>query len=505
MKKYTIYIFLLLCLMGTACKKYLDQNPKDALASGDFWQKKSDFDQALAAAYSSLQAAEFAVELPVWDCFTDNGYAQHNSGSAKEIVSGSISSTTGGYIPQLYKDAYAGIARINIFLMQLAKYTGPDFPDADKKKYEAEARFLRAYFYFQLYNIYGDVPVVLEPLSLETQNQAKVAAPDVLKQVLADADFAIANLNAAPYYQNGGHACVSSAQALKARTLIFAAYGSNGTPDAALLTQVRDLTQQIQAQYKLSANFEDVFRDASQKGNTEIIFSINFLAPNNTAPWDMYYGDWLVASPLQNFVNDFECTDGLPYGTSPLTNPAAPFENRDPRLKKTVFVDHPDFGGGKIHTPSNSRPTGYGVMKFLVPENIPYGFSTLSQQNAVVFRLGEILLMYAEAQNELAGPDATVYKAMTDLRARVSMPPYPAGLTKDQMRQRIRHERRIELAFEGLRYFDLRRWHTAGTVLNAVKDGINPYHYEDKFYHWPLPQPEIDKSGGVLVQNPEYK
>jgi hypothetical protein len=94
---------------------------------------------------------------------------------------------------------------------------------------------------------------------------------------------------------------------------------------------------------------------------------------------------------------------------------------------------------------------------------------------------------------------------MTDLRARVGMPPYPAGLTKDQMRERIRHERRIELAFEGLRYFDLRRWHIAGEVLNNVKDGINPYHYEDKFFHWPLPQPEIDKSGGVLVQNPDYK
>jgi hypothetical protein len=85
------------------------------------------------------------------------------------------------------------------------------------------------------------------------------------------------------------------------------------------------------------------------------------------------------------------------------------------------------------------------------------------------------------------------------------MPAYPDGLTKEQMRERIRHERRIELAFEGLRYLDLKRWHIAGTVLNNVKDGMIGYKWEDKFYHWPLPQEEIDKSNGTLVQNPDYK
>ncbi len=507
MKKLTINIAILLAALFsiTACTKQLDQDPQDKISTGNFWQRKGDFDQALAACYSTLQAAQWSVELPVWDCFTDDGYAQHGSGGAKEVVAGSISPSTGGYIQTLYTDSYKGIARVNNFLVQLKAYTNADMTDEDKQRYEGEVRFLRGFFYFQLYWRYGAVPLVLEPLTLETQLQPKVPAADILKQVLEDLDFAITHLNAKPYYQNGGHAAVTSAQALKMRVLLNAAYGASSVPDAALMTQVRDLAQQIQASYSLSPNFEDIFRDATQKNNPEIIFAVNYLPPNNAAPWDMYYGDWVVASPLQNFVNDFECTDGLPYGVSPLTNPNAPFENRDPRLKKTVYVDHPDFGGGRIHTPSNSRPTGYGVIKFLVPENIPYGFSTLSGQNAVVIRLAEILLTYAEAQNELAGPDASVYKAMTDLRARVGMPPYPAGLTKDQMRQRIRHERRIELAFEGLRFFDLIRWHIAGQVLNNVKDGIANYHWEDRFAHWPLPQSEIDKSGGVLEQNPDYK
>jgi hypothetical protein len=113
------------------------------------------------------------------------------------------------------------------------------------------------------------------------------------------------------------------------------------------------------------------------------------------------------------------------------------------------------------------------LKKFLCPENTPYGYTTLSQQDAVIFKLGEILLMYAEAQNEISGPDASVYRATTDFHARVGMPPYPAGLSKEQMRERIRHERRIALAFK----------------------------WDDKFSRWPLPQEEIDKSNGTLTQN----
>ena len=143
-------------------------------------------------------------------------------------------------------------------------------------------------------------------------------------------------------------------------------------------------------------------------------------------------------------------------------------------------------------------------MKFLDPANLPFGFSTLSQQDAVILRLGEVLLMYAEAQNELSGPDQTVYNAVKDIRDRVGMPAFPAGYNQDQMRQRIRHERRIELAFEGLRHYDLIRWHIAAEVLNKVKDSPVSYHFEDKFYRWPIPQTEIDKSGGVLTQNKNY-
>lgn len=496
-------IFMAALSLGS-CKKALDLNPLDQISSETFWKSKGDFNKALAAVYATMQSEDFTVGMGFRDCLTDNGYCQFNSGSVNDIASGNLNPSTGGYQSSIYNNSYSGIARINIFLQQLSTYNGTDISADDKKQFEGEVRFIRAFYYYQLYTTYGDVPLVTAPLTLESQKQPKVTADKILTQINTDLDYSIANLKTEAYYVNYGHAVSSSAKALKARVLLFAAFGNTGTPDPAILKQVVDLTQQVKTQYKLSTNFEDVFRDAKQKGNTELIFTVNFLAPNNTASWDIYYGDWDAAAPLQNLVNAYEYTDGLPSGVSPLTNTANPFENRDPRLAKTVYKDFVDFGNGKVHHPSNPRPTGYGVIKFLEPNNIPYGFSTLSQQDAVILRFAEVLLMYAEAQNELAGPDATVYQAMNDIRARVNMPALPTGLTKEQMRERIRHERRVELAFEGLRYYDLIRWHTAGQVLNNVKDGLFAYRFDDKFYKWPLPQTEIDKSDGILVQNPNY-
>jgi hypothetical protein len=504
MKTRILTTIFITSLILSACKKTLDLNPQDQISTATFWKSKGDFDKGLAAVYASMQSEEFSYGMCFRDCLSDNGYAQFNSGSVNDVDAGNLNPTTGGYETAIYNDSYAGIARINLFLQQLDTYKGADMSDTDRKQYEGEVRFLRAFFYYQLYTIYGDVPLVTQPLTLQTQKQAKVASDKILAQITTDLDYSITNLSTDPYYKNYGHAVASSAKALKARVLIYAAYGSTGTPDLTIMKQVADLCQQVMPQYSLSQNFEDVFRDATQKGNTEIIFTVNFLAPTNTAPWDMYYGDWDAAAPLQNLVNDYEYTDGLAYGVSPLTDATHVFANRDPRLAKTVYKDSVDFGNGKVHHPSNPRPTGYGIIKFLEPNNIPYGFSTLSQQDAVILRLAEVLLMYAEAENEINGPDASVYQAMTTLRARVGMPAYPAGLTQDQMRQRIRHERRVELAFEGLRHFDLMRWHLGAQVLNNVKDSLFPFHFEDKFYKWPLPQTEIDKSGGVLVQNPNY-
>jgi hypothetical protein len=515
MTKYKIFTIILALLIIVSCEDYLDKQPLDEISASSFWQSQEDFEMALTAIYginttgypwSSPPGGVWASLLPNWDNLTDNSYGQHNYFGTGTIISGDISPSTGGYITLVYQMCYQAIARTNILLNELQAYEGTDFSGEDKLLVESEARFFRALYYFYLFYTYGDVPLILEPLSLEEQYQPKTTAEAVYNQIIIDLDYAINNLNTIPYYDNSGHVTKSTAQALKARVLIYKAYGNDGNPDNNLLSQVISLCQAIIPEYELSPVFEDLFLDAGQSGNKEIIYAVNYLAPDNvpaTGP-DLLYGDWLVVSPLRSFIDAFQCSDGLSWEESPLSNSDSIFKNRDPRLNITVFEDHPEWEDEVRHIPTNSRPTGYGLKKFLDPANLPFRWGTISPQNAVVIRLAEVLLMYAEAQNEVSGPDASVYAAINSIRQRVGMPVLPEGLTKDDMRRSIRYERRIEMAFEGLRYFDLKRWHIADEILLNVSDGIVQYNWEDRFYHWPLPQSEIEKSNGILKQNPDY-
>ena len=506
MKIINKYILVLLTVMMTwSCEGFLDKNPTDELSSDLFWRSKGDFDNALAAVYATMQNSIYSYGVPNWDVLTDNGYGQHNYEGSNAIVQGNIFPSTGGYVSSVYSSAYQAIARVNIFLKNLNDYQGPDIDEELRRIYEGEAKFIRGFYYFQLYQAYGSVPVVTEALSLENQHQPKNPASEVFGQAVADLDDAINFLPEEPYFISGGHAVKSSAQALKIRVLMFNAYDENGNAKPDILQEAQQLIPPIlEAGYELDQNYSDVFKDGTQEGNREIIFSIKFLAPDNSTPMDQWYGDWYVVSPLQNLIDEYEYTDGLLPGESPLTNDADPFENRDPRLQHTIFVEDVDWGDGNVHTPSNDGPTGYGLKKFLTPGLIPYGYSTRSQQDWVLLRLADILLLQAEIENELNGSSMLAYEAVNAVRSRADMPALPTGLGQEDMRESIRHERRIELAFEGSRYYDLKRWRIAEQVLNNVEDGVIPYHFEERFYHWPIPQSEIDKSDGTLTQNPDY-
>lgn len=487
------------------CSDFLDKDPTDQLSSNLFWQSKADFDNGLTALYGSLQGEMFSYGAPNWDALTDNAYGQHNYYGSNALVQGNIFPSSGGYISSIYLNAYTAIARVNNFLEKLGAYTGNDITTETRQNYEGEAQFIRAFFYFYLYHNYGEVPIVTETLNLENQHQPKSDSEVVFGQIIEDLEGAINKLPAIPYSESGGHVVKSSADAFMVRVLLYNAYDDNGNAKADIMQKAQLHAQAvIDAGYQLDEIYTDVFRDGTQEGNEEIIFSIKFLAPDNFTAMDQWYGDWLVISPLQNLVDDYEYKDGLPLGESPLTNFEEPFVDRDPRLAQTIFEDHVDFGDGNTHMPSNNRPTGYGLAKFLTPDLIPYGYATRSQQDWVALRYADILLMMAEIENELAGPNTLVYEAVNSVRERAGMPPLPEGLPQANMRDRIRHERRIELAFEGLRYYDLKRWKIAETVLNNVNDGVVPYQFEEKFYHWPLPQSEIDRSNGILVQNPNY-
>ncbi len=483
MYKFKNIVTAILGLLLASCS--IDRDPLDRYSASQFWNTQGDFDMAMTAIYGKLQTPIFSYGSPDWDLLTDNAYGQHNSNRARDIASGEISPSLGGFISDVYSNAYAGIARVNIFLGQLEQYNADFLPQDLILSYEAEAKFMRAYYYYMLYACYGDVPLVDKALDLDNFVQPKVSAEEILAFIYNDLDRAIELLPALTYAQGNGRVVKSSAQALKLRVLMYTGYNTDGSPNVAVLTQARDLAKQIMATgYQLSPVFHDVFRDNRQEGNPEIIFSVKFLAPNNATAMDQWYGDWVGVSPLPSFVSLFE--------------------DDDLRKEASIFQNVVDFGTGKTHLPSNNMPTGYGVKKFLTPENIPYDYSTRSAQDWVMFRYADVLLNFAEAENEITGPTPECYAAINAIRTRAGLTNLEPTFSKEEFRDLIRSERRLELAFEGTRYFDLKRWRIAEEVLNAIQDGIIQYNFQQRFYLWPIPQSQIDRSAGVLIQNSDY-
>lgn len=509
MKKIVILAGAILTI--SSCNSdFLELHPNDRPSSATFWKTKNDYTNALTACYATMQSWQFSYGLPVWDNLTDNSYGQHNYGEARSITQGNVDPTLGGFVSGVYASSYLGIARVNTFLKNLSTFEG--LSATEKATSEAEARMLRAFFYSYLYRCYGDVPVISEPLTLDNQHQPKKSANEVYDFIMQDLDFAIANLPSGTYSANAGRWTQDAAKAYKARMILYTAYDDSGNAIASKINEAKTALSSISG-YSLATDFADNFLNEKQESSPEIMMSIKFLAPNNSTQADMWYGDWLVSGPLANFIGQFEMADGSAGTTVPYTGKGlvdlAQFSNaslaaRDSRLAKTVYVSKYVVNGTE-YTPSNANPTGIGVSKYLDPTaQVPYGYSTQSQQDWVVMRYADVLLMLAEVENELGNtPTAAGY--VNQVRTRSSMPNLASGLSQTDMRARIRHERRVELAFEGLHYFDLKRWKIAKQVLNAIVDGIVDYKFEDKHYLWPLPQAQIDRSNGVLVQNPNYQ
>jgi hypothetical protein len=259
-----------------------------------------------------------------------------------------------------------------------------------------------------------------------------------------------------------------------------------------------------------TGKWKDMFLAVGQTPNSEIMFSTKYLNPDNSSQQDiriLWHGIW---NPRTELRDAFECTDGLPITTSPLYNPANWQLNRDPRLNQTMrnFTDKAVLANGSLvaFAYNGISQTGLEPAKGGNVETLPIDYSTKSEQDWILIRYAEVLLNFAEATNEVSGPTAEVYQAVNSVRARSSMPNLPAGLTQATMRARIWNERRVEFAFEGMRYRDIKRWKLAEVYINTLVEpgsGVHRVFDPSKHYVWPFPQSEIDVNP-QLVQNPGY-
>jgi len=473
------------------CTK-LNQTPPDQLSTTVFWKQASDADLALTGIYGTLYAGSGGVDQygPMWwDNFSDNSYSQHSLAGAQEALISGLTPTSNGFPNTTYSSSYKTISAINNFLPNVNKVLSGD----QLKKYRGEALFIRGLSYWYLAMTYGNVPLVLDdPFTVDySSSKAKSPRADILKQVELDWDSAIAYLPDAKF--TNGHVTKAAAEGYMTRLYLY----EKRWPEAAAMSK-SIIDGQL---FSLNANYAANFYKPDQSSSPEIIFSVQFKQP---AVPHSYSLNVLLIGPGWKDVQ----------GTQDMINE---YEPNDPRKTMTFFFPGDGVAQGwpypgTVGTPGVAEWVSgyYPTKKFVDPTVKNPVPGLLDDQDYVLLRYADVKLMYAEAQNEATGPDASVYQQVNDVRTRpgVNMPALPAGLSQADMRLRIWHERRVELALEGLRYFDLRRWGVAKQKLNGfVQNSLQPTLttiYKDNYEFWPIPQQEIDINKPTLVQNDGY-
>ncbi|MDP4251186.1 MAG: RagB/SusD family nutrient uptake outer membrane protein [Bacteroidota bacterium] len=506
--KYKYIISLSLILGLSSCSRNnLNLNPHDQLSQGTFWKTQQDGQLALTGCYHTLATGYFNMNnFAAWDALTDDSWTLENDIGAQSAMIAPITSTTGGIITGFYNTTYKAIGVCNYFLDNIGSV---DVPASQLDEWKAEVLFLRSFYYFYLTQFYGDVPLTLHSYTLSDSLLPKSPKADVENQILGDLNTAIQSLPDQAY--TDGHVVKGTALMLKAKIALY----DNNFQDAASLT-----SQIMQSgTFSLYPDYYTLFLTKGQGAdNKEIMFSVRYLSPNDENQSNIQWGWYLGVSPFQNLVDAYECTDGLPITQSPLYNPAQPYSNRDPRLNATIVVPGSSYGFGPDGAAKWDQrrvliqsPLLYNIRKYVDSTIQGVSASQHCENDVVIFRYADVLLSYAEAQNENSGPDASVYQAVNDVRTRpsVNLPPLASGLSQAQMRDTIRHERRIELAFESQRWLDLKRWNLGVEKIGAIGTDQSPvkYVFLPNNYLWPFPQSEIDyykAHGHDLGQNPGY-
>lgn len=464
---------------------------------------------------------------------------------------------------------YQGIRFANVFIESTDTLSGwPDLKYSNPaefvrrntlvKQYRAESRFLIAYFYFELLKRYGGVPLVKNAIHKEDDWVSKYprrSFSSCVDYIVELCDTAANNLPATYDAGNYGRATKGAALALKARTLLYAAsdlYNQAGNNDtlrgytdgarqqrwiaaAAASKAVIDMTPK----YAYNSTYEGIFLLGSTLG-AEVIFERRYAASNSFEKQNTAVGlpQGLTGTcPSGNLVDAYEHLDDGEFDWNNPAHAANPYSRRDPRLAKSIVVNNSAFGKQKTAVELwtgglNGKPrdraskTGYYLRKYM-NESLDLQLNETATKQWVFFRLPEMYLNYAEAMNEAYGPAAvgegtltfTALAALNNVRTRAAVK-LAAVTTADQavLRERIRRERRVELAFEGHRYWDVRRWMIAtsaigGTLrgVNITKNQDNSFAYtpaivenrvwDDRLYFYPIPQTDVIVSKGAITQN----
>jgi hypothetical protein len=519
--KKLLGLFILSSIVLVSCKKnVLDITPQDRIPETAVWT-----DESLIRAYHNelYNAIPHGFGRHMYSKITDEAYNSVPSDQPPAIFKlnivdpDNVARGNGADDNFIYywNRAFTYLRKINIFLEKMAAPESPAF--ADKKRLIAETKFLRAMVYFNLIERFGGVPIVTQSYILTdvgSVNFKRSSFDECVTFIQKDITESLPDLPAkyASNAANYARATQDAGYALLSRVYLYAASALfNPTHDNARWQKAADaaavFTENADRGYSLYADYKTLFNQNSGATQNEYIFCKNFSTatrqqapPNNLGRRYGAYGGWWASNgPSQNLVDDYDMINGEPAFTwtgntkavNPASgyNPARPYFNRDPRFEASITHDSTTYHGDLIQMwvsattsqfgfdswkqSSDNPRTSYWIKKFM-PETQPINFQESYTIPWPYFRLAEIYLNYAEAKFEL-GDEAKCREYINKVRARasVNLPPIPNTVTGEALRQRLYNERRIELAFEGHRFFDIRRWKIATTIENRPIYGMD--------------------------------
>ncbi len=518
-----IYLyFLLVSIINLGCKKNLDLSPLDKISDASYWKTSKDFELFANDFYNGLQGAHNYTE--------NNSDIAFGTGTDAATGADNRSKSNGSYLPRstspLWDNSYKYIRATNYLLQKSQEST----LGAEIDRWVGEALFFRAYNYWNLVKSFGGVPKinkVLDVTSPELYTQ-KSSQSEIIDFILADLDDAIGKLPLQSQLTGDetGRVTQGAALALKARAALYMgtwAKYHNGGDAAKYLAQAIDASEKMIAsgEYALftgrGADSYKYLFILEGDDSKEVILAKRYYANRATHNWtrELWF-NYMV--PTKNIADMYLAKDGLPITKSPLfqgySTLTSEFQNRDPRMSMTFIVPGSTifFEGGLMQptypgfSGSNATRTGYMIRKFLDETLDATQFR--GEYDFKEFRYAEVLLVLAEALYEKNGSisDADLNRTINLIRSRANMPALTNAYVSTNgldMLTEIRRERTVELAFEGFRRDDLRRWKTAETVLPQAIRGVKfvGTEYQTRYPDLKVGQDiQVDANGFIIAE-----
>jgi hypothetical protein len=495
LKKYRVGLLLLILAASLgSCRKYLDEENKGNFVKDNYFTTASQAQTFVNGIYTSLymfQNGDAYGESPfiTLELFAGHATSLGQSVNNRAVITQTTSSVNPGF-QTVWANSYNAISNANIAIANIPNIS---MPDADKKRLLGEAYFLRAFFYFHLVRLYGDVPLITEPVAINSENLYPTRTPAADVYTLIVSDLQTAKTSGIPEKEETGRASLGAVRTLLGSVyLTMAGFPLNKPENYALAAQE---VLPVLNQYTLFDKY-DYLHDNAHKNTGELIFQINYLLgvrtnaiPQLTLPFNLQvgaYGDHLGAMiPTDEFVASYEAGD------------------LRAQERQFYFSSYP-----KDKDPGTIIQFGeHALYKFFHVESALGNGS--SDENWTLLRLPEAMLIYAEASNEAEGsPNSTAYAQINAIRTRAKLAPL-SGLSKDAFREAVWRERYHELAYEDKAYFDIQRTHKVYNVKNNTfgdatstpnEQGVT---MKQQYYLWAIPQREIN-TNTKLTQNPGW-